>query len=182
MQNEDSAPLPSAGAQIHARTTKLNKCAEAPKSTTEDVENWRRSILHGRTKQTDLETAAMFFAKPLFILARDRFSENMLHVLLVDRGLLFAQDFDELIDEGNTFEDKVVNGRFFRENTSASESSLDFAAAKFIKLHKDMTPSVRACFDQYIRNAKTQKMNRDQLETAPIPTDGLSEQESAWLQ
>ena len=183
MQSGGSSPLPPAGARIHARTIKLNEHPEPPKSTAEDVANWRRSfLLRGRMKQTDWETAATFYAKPLFILARDRFSESMLHALLVDRGLLFSQDFDELIDEGNTFEDKVVNGRFFRENTSAGESSLDFAAAKFIKLHKDMTPSVQVCFDQYIRNAKTQKMNRDQLETAPIPTDGLSEQESAWLQ
>ena len=183
MQSGGSSPLPPAGARIHARTIKLNEHPEPPKSTAEDVANWRRSfLLRGRMKQTDWETAATFYAKPLFILARDRFSESMLHALLVDRGLLFSQDFDELIEEGTTLEDKVVNGQFFRENTTASESPLEFAAVEFIKLHKNMAPVVRACFDQYVLNAKTQRMTRKQLEIAPIPTDDLSEQESAWLQ
>lgn len=183
MQNEAGFTLPPAGARIHAQTIRLNKCTETPKSTVEDVANWRRSfLLRSRTKQTDWETAATFYAKPLFILARDRFSESMLHALLVDRGLLFSQDFDELIEEGTTLEDKVVNGQFFRENTTASESPLEFAAVEFIKLHENMAPVVRACFDQYVLNAKTQRMTRKQLEIAPIPTDDLSEQESAWLQ
>mgnify|MGYP004696275429 FL=1 len=178
MQNEAGFTLPPAGARIRARTIKLNKCTGSPKSTAEDVANWRRSfLLRSRTKQTDWETAATFYAKPLFILARARFSESMLHALLVDRGLLFSQDFDELIEEGTTLEDKVVNGQFFRENTTASESPLEFAAVEFIKLHKNMAPVVRACFDQYVLNTKTQRMTRKQLEIAPIPTDDLSEQE-----
>ena len=85
MQSGGSSPLPPAGARIRARTIKLNKCTGSPKSTAEDVANWRRSfLLRSRTKQTDWETAATFYAKPLFILARDRFSESMLHALLVD--------------------------------------------------------------------------------------------------
>ena len=90
-----------------------------------EVERWRQTFaVKCAPGGTDWSISKELFSKAGFILQRTRFGEDELRMVLLDRGLIFTQEFDTLIDMNASFEDRVTNGRFYRKSATDYDSPL----------------------------------------------------------
>ena len=103
------------GARLLARTVKSGLPLKGSQADALEVERWRQTFaVKCAPGGTDWSISKELFSKAGFILQRTRFGEDELRMVLLDRGLIFTQEFDTLIDMNASFEDRVTNGRFYR--------------------------------------------------------------------
>lgn len=184
MQNQKrKAKQEPDGARLLARTVKSGLPLKGSQADALEVERWRQTFaVKCAPGGTDWSISKELFSKAGFILQRTRFGEDELRMVLLDRGLVFTQEFDTLVDMNASFEDRVTNGRFYRKSATDYDSPLQYAEAVFVKQHSEMSSNIRKCFEQYTRIAKERKLTREQLKKLTPPTEGLTKAESEWLQ
>lgn len=165
MQNQKGkAKQEPDGARLLARTVKSGLPLKGSQADALEVERWRQTFaVKCAPGGTDWSISKELFSKAEFILQRTRFGEDELRMVLLDRGLIFTQEFDTLIDMNASFEDRVTNGRFYRKSATDYDSPLQYAEAVFVKQHSEMSSNIRKCFEQYTRIAKERKLTREQL-------------------
>lgn len=161
-------------------TPKLHKL---PNATVDDVQNhYSNFIRQCGSKATLYRSSNEFYSKANFILSEGSSYHNKdtIRMILLDRGLLFTQEFDKMGDPGErSLENRVANTEYYKNEDGLSP--LQYTEERVRELHPDMSPAMRKNFEQYAETLRTKKCTCEQRKNILIPEDGLTEHEYELL-
>lgn len=167
------------------RTKRIKESDTVPNATIEEVENHYKKFLKlynaGGSEQS---MAALLYSKPEFLLKNDsELSGDILRMILTDKGIIFEQEFDNLADSAK-HEIKSLHNPYYHSDKHQYPqlAPLKYAETKFREDNPNLAPALLRNFDQYVENARTKKYTYNQIRESIIPTDGLTKDETEWLE